>query len=202
MTQQSTPPHSPRAIPLDLSPASLKHQQHASSDSPLSPSSFGSQDDLSARCRALARSVGEVAKDELWQHVEQQQHQQAQKSPRLNTVGLASPPTSPSAAYFSPLSPRALGPPTPDGSCFALEEIEEEREEGDESLNEDNDAAAGLDLGAGAGAGKGAASALTDEEGSDAEMGRGRRKSSPGHGSLQLTGIKCEFARFLPNPAL
>ncbi|KAL8290117.1 hypothetical protein RQP46_003056 [Phenoliferia psychrophenolica] len=180
MVQQSTPPHSPRAIPIDLSPAT--HGAQHDSSTPLSPS-FGSQDDLSARCRALARSVGEVAKDELWQHVEQQQ---PQKSPRL-TLGLASPPTSPSAAYFSPLSPRALGPPTPDGSpsCFSLEEIEEEREEGDESLEEDQaddtDAAA---------EGVGKASALTDEEGSDAEMGRGRRRSSAGHGSLQLFGIK------------
>lgn len=185
-TQQATPPHSPHTLSIALGQANSASTQF---ESPLSPSLGGSQDDLSARCRALARSVGSVAKEELW-HPE---HAQAQLSPRLATGVLS--PLSPSAAFASPLSPRSMGPPTPDGSCFSLEEIEEERE--DDTAEPESDAAEGS---AGSGAGKAPASALTDDEGSDAEsIRRGRRRDS-GHGSLQLSGMKCE--RALPHSRL
>ena len=190
--QQSTPPHSPRTIPLDLTKVNGSSSFDAS---PLSPSS-GSHDDLSARCRALARSVGEIAREELWKDPEHAAVPHL--SPLLASQAMLSPPASPSAAYFSPLSPRALGPTTPDGSFSELEEIQEEREDGREVDL--------MDLGAEvspsgeqAELGSRRASALTDEEGSDPESGRGRRRRSSGHGSLQLTPIKC--ASSLPRTA-
>lgn len=111
----NTPPHSPRSATLHL----VTKVQNASAiasphyGSPTSPN----LSDLSARCRALAQSISGSAKEDFF-------HSDDAQSPRLA-------PASPSASFLSPLSPRALGPPTPDGSCFSLEEIEEEPQETD-----------------------------------------------------------------------
>lgn len=85
------------------------------------------EDDLSARCRALARSWGSSAVEE--QQHEQQHHRDNSPDSRSSRRS-PHPPLSPLNTYSALPSPRfGNGPPTPEGS-FVLDEIREEPEEG------------------------------------------------------------------------
>ncbi|KAM0746338.1 hypothetical protein T439DRAFT_384085 [Meredithblackwellia eburnea MCA 4105] len=215
--QQFTPPQSPGsatvALPMTLKDSSPNRQRQL--DLAFSP---GSSDDLSARCRALARSVGENAKGEWFAAAppavppppppgaaaappspSQQQHAQlslSTTSPRMLSTPLVSPASSTSTrdAYLSPLSPRSLGPPTPDGSAFFLEGIGEEPEEERTPVAGDSDPAQDDTPSSSAppsvtGSFTRPPLAFTDEEGddNDAFWGRGRRSISSG--SLGLNGL-------------